>query len=247
MKGPIGDVGKSTQGWEDEQIVRRNGVKCISVLAGVKRGHNESNAFNNVKDLTEKKIRPVLNEDVTIEYGGTIESDNEIVLPIIKALSVSLIIILIFMIINFKKIKLSLIAIGSVLLCVPGGSLGLLLFNTDFSVTCILGIISLLEIIVRNAILIFDHAENLQLKEGFTAKEAAYDAGKRRMLPIFLTSATTAVGVVPMILSNSSLWTPMGIVICTGTIISMVLVVTILPVLYWKVYGNKQPKRKQLR
>ena len=83
------------------------------------------------------------------------------------------------------------------------------------------------------------HAEILHHKEGWTAKDAAFDAGKRRMVPIFLTSATTAVGVVPMILSGSTLWTPLGAVICIGTIVSMLLVVTVLPVMYWKIYGNK--------
>lgn len=59
------------------------------------------------------------------------------------------------------------------------------------------------------------------------------------MLPIFLTSATTAVGVVPMIISGSSLWMPMGVVICSGTVFSMILAVIILPVFYWKIFGNK--------
>jgi multidrug efflux pump subunit AcrB len=39
--------------------------------------------------------------------------------------------------------------------------------------------------------------------------------------------------------SNSSLWTPMGVVICFGTVVAMILVVTILPVVYWKIYGSK--------
>ena len=119
------------------------------------------------------------------------------------------------------------------------GALGLLIFNIDFGLTSVLGIIALLGINVRNAIIMFEHAELLHHKSGWSAHDAAFDAGKRRMIPIFLTSATTAVGVVPMILSGSSLWAPMGVVICFGTIISMILVVTILPVIYWKIYGNK--------
>lgn len=65
---------------------------------------------------------------------------------------------------------------------------------------------------------------------------AAYDAGKRRMVPIFLTTATTAVGVVPMILGGSTFWAPVGVTIFAGGIGSLVLVVTILPVLYSKIY-----------
>ena len=54
------------------------------------------------------------------------------------------------------------------------------------------------------------------------------------MRPIFLTSAAASVGVVPMILGGSSLWMPMGVVICIGTAVSMCLILTVLPVVYWK-------------
>lgn len=58
---------------------------------------------------------------------------------------------------------------------------------------------------------------------------------------IFLTSMTTAVGVVPMILSGSSLWEPMGVVIFIGTLVSLVFIVTILLIMYWKLC--KHPKK----
>ena len=66
-------------------------------------------------------------------------------------------------------------------------------------------------------------------------KQAAYEAGKRRMVPIFLTTATTAVGVVPMIIAQSSFWMPVGVTIFAGGIGSLIMVVTMLPVIYWKV------------
>ena len=242
---PLRDIADISYGWEEGQIVRRNGIRCISVFAVVKRGFNEAAAFDKVVCLTESEIIQQLDDDITVEYGGTIEGDKDVVEPITKTLIVSIIIILVFMVIYFKKMKLAITAVGSVSLCLLGGALGLYIFGADYSMTCILGFISMLGIIVRNAILIFEHAENLQFNYHFSAKDAAYDAGKRRMLPIFLTSATTAVGVVPMIISGSSLWAPMGAVICVGTIVSMILVVTILPVLYWKVYGNKSKRNTQ--
>ena len=63
----------------------------------------------------------------------------------------------------------------------------------------------------------------------------AYEAGKRRMVPIFLTTATTAVGVVPMIIAQSSFWMPVGVTIFAGGIGSLIMVVAMLPVIYWKV------------
>ena len=102
---------------------------------------------------------------------------------------------------------------------------------------------------MRNEILIFEHAIDLIKryiqengdwtvdKESYNnaVKQAAYEAGKRRMVPIFLTTATTAVGVVPMIIAQSSFWMPVGVTIFAGGIGSLILVVTMLPVVYWKV------------
>ena len=107
--------------------------------------------------------------------------------------------------------------------------------------------------IMRNEILIFEHAIDLINKyvaehgdwtvdrKGYNeaVKQAAYDAGKRRMVPIFLTTATTAVGVVPMILAQSSFWMPVGVTIFAGGIGSLIMVVMMLPVIYWKVSTKK--------
>jgi multidrug efflux pump subunit AcrB len=121
--------------------------------------------------------------------------------------------------------------------------------NRALGLTSIFGLITLMGIIMRNEILIFEHANDLLkkyiLEHGDWTKDrkayneavrqAAYDAGKRRMVPIFLTTATTAVGVVPMIIAQSSFWMPVGVTIFAGGIGTLILVVTILPVVYWKV------------
>jgi multidrug efflux pump subunit AcrB len=109
-----------------------------------------------------------------------------------------------------------------------------------------LGLISLIGIIVRNAIIMYDYVAELREKEKISVHEAAYEAGLRRMRPIFLTSATTALGVIPMIAAKTLLWEPMGVVICFGTIITFPLVVTVLPVAYCLAFdaGERDLKRR---
>ena len=225
--------------WAHGQIVRRNGVRTVSVIADIARGYNQSKIISAVNEIVDKEIKPALTDDVYLSLGGVVENDAQVVPPIISSLSVSVVLIFFFLLFNFKKISIAATALLSILLCLLGATAGLLIFNLEFGLTCVLGVISLMGIIVRNAIIMFDHAENLRKRQHLKARDAIYDAGKRRMLPIFLTSATTAVGVIPMIISNSSLWTPMGVVICFGTVVAMLLAVTILPVVYWKIYGNK--------
>ena len=121
-------------------------------------------------------------------------------------------------------------------LCLFGAMVGLWIADFTIGLTSVLGFITLLGMIVRNVILMYQHAEDKRKVCHWSGKLAAYDAGKRRMVPIFLTTATTAVGVVPMMLGGSTFWAPVGVTIFAGGIGSLILVVTILPVLYSKIY-----------
>ncbi len=98
---------------------------------------------------------------------------------------VALVIVFVFLLVNFKKVSLPLTALSSISLCALGVSTGLWLAGLDFGVTSVLGVISLMGIISRNAIIMFEHAENLRVNHGYTAKDAAYDSDRRRMTPIF--------------------------------------------------------------
>ena len=64
------------------------------------------------------------------------------------------------------------------------------------------------------------------------------------MRPIFLTSAAASMGVVPMVIQNSPMWGPMGVVVCFGTIVSMLFIITIIPVGYWMIFRIEDKKRK---
>ena len=89
--------------------------------------------------------------------------------------------------------------------------------------------------------LMFEYAEQLR-SEGVAVREASLLSGKRRMRPICLTSCTTALGVLPMILSGDLLWMPMGITICFGTMLSIFLITLIMPVSYWRLFKNADKK-----
>jgi len=102
-----------------------------------------------------------------------------------------------------------------------------------FGVTAFIGLIGLMGIVVRNGIIYVSYAEQLRREHGYSAEQAAISAGRRRMRPIFLTSAAAAVGVVPMIAGGSSLWGPVGTVVCFGLLFALILSLLVLPVLYY--------------
>ena len=235
---PLRQIADVNPVWNDGQIVRRNGVPTITVMADVQRGYSENKVFKKVRKVMDNEIAPTLPNDIQYKYGGMYEGDNEIVPSIVEVLIIAVFIIFFFLLLKFKKIGVALAALISLALIIPGTSFGLWFSDVRLSLTCILGVISLFGITIRNTILLFEHAENLRVNQKMSARQAAYDAGVRRMVPIFLTSATTAIGIIPMITGNSSLWSPMGIVIFWGTIFSMILLVLVLPVMYWKIFDG---------
>lgn len=178
-------------------------------------------------------------QGVVLSVGGQQEYDKESLPMILGGLAVSVVIIFFILLAHFRKINLALLIMGSISLTIFGAALGVLIMGQDISLTGVLGIISLMGILVRNGIIMLDYAEELRHKHQFDVYNAALQAAKRRMRPIFLTSAAASMGVIPMIISKSGLWAPMGTIICFGTLMSMILVVTVLPVAYWMIFrGN---------
>lgn len=152
----------------------------------------------------------------------------------------ALLVMFVLLLYHFGKISLALLTLSSAVLCLFGAFVGLYVFGLDISITAVLGIVSLIGVIVREAIMMYEYAEELRHKRGYTVREAAYEAGMRRMRPIFLTTATTALGVLPMIIAHTSLWMPMGVVICFGSLLPLPLTITLLPITYWKMYGGME-------
>ena len=231
---PLRQVAAVEPVWSQSKIVHRNGMRCITVTADLKRGVNAMRMTSRIDKVLKNEI--TLPAGVETELGGAHEFDAETIPPIASGLSISLVIIFFFILVNFRKFGITLVIMAAMSLCLFGAMVGLWIADLTIGLTSVLGFITLLGMIVRNVILMYQHAEDKRKVCRWSAKLAAYDAGKRRMVPIFLTTATTAVGVVPMMLGGSTFWAPVGLTIFAGGIGSLILVVTILPVLYSKIY-----------
>ena len=231
---PLRKIADVEPAWSQSKIVPRNGMRCITVTADLKRGANAMRMTSHISRMLKDEIP--LPPGVETELGGAHEFDAETLPPIAAGLSISLVIIFFFILVNFRKFGITLVVMASMSLCLFGAMVGLWIADFTIGLTSVLGFITLLGMIVRNVILMYQHAEDKRKVCHWSGKLAAYDAGKRRMVPIFLTTATTAVGVVPMMLGGSTFWAPVGVTIFAGGIGSLILVVTILPVLYSKIY-----------
>ena len=238
---PLRHIGSAEPTWGETRIMHRNGVRCITVGLEPKFGVYSNGLQSDFRRLIETQID--IPDGVRFEVGGEPEDDAEVSVTIIESLLISLIIVFFFLLFSFRTYKLTFVSIGAIAFAFPGMLIGLWIAGRPIGVTAMFGVITLMGMIMRNEILIFEHAEGLR-KEGWSARDAAFDAGRRRMVPIFLTTATTAVGVVPMIVAATSFWMPVGVSIFAGGIGALIMVVTMLPVIYWKLYDKKEDAKK---
>ncbi|MDE6268089.1 MAG: efflux RND transporter permease subunit [Muribaculaceae bacterium] len=225
---PLRQVATVAPEWHPGMLTHYNGTPTVSVIAEVQRNIN-------VIDRTEALMDSIghidLPSDVTIERGGEWENTMDTLPEILSGLAMAVAIIFFILLFHYAQADTSSLLLFSLLLCIPGAALGLIIQDTALSLTCVLGIVSLMGILVRNAIVLLDYAEELR-NQGQTAYNAVLNASKRRMRPIFLTSAAATMGVLPMVTGSSALWKPMGVVIFWGTPITMIFILTVIPVAY---------------
>lgn len=238
---PLRQVAAITPGWQPYQLYRYGGEKCVTVSCDLIFGVSQPEVQKELEEFVKAEIEPVLPEGVTYSYHGLASMNKAVVPQIAWSFTAACLVLFIFLLMHFKKVSVAVLTMALSLLCLFGASFGLWLFGQDFSITAALGLISLVGIVVRNGILMFDYAEEKR-GEGESVRESALASGKRRMRPIFLTSCTTALGVLPMIISGDLLWMPMGITICFGTLLSIFLITLVMPVSYWQIFKKADKK-----
>ncbi len=226
--------------WNYGQLSHRNGIPCVTITSEVERNKLPLVVTDRLREKLDKFELP---EGVTLQYGGDYSQSMEMWSPIISALLMAVVIIFFILLAHYKNVVVAALMLFCIVLCIPGAGIGLAIQNEVLSLTCTLGFISLMGILVRNVIIMIDYAEELQRSEGMNVKDAIFHSAERRMRPIFLTSAAASMGVLPMVLTGTPIWRPMGTVIFWGTIITFFFIVTVIPVLYWKVMAKSESKK----
>ncbi len=116
-----------------------------------------------------------------------------------------------------------------------GATLALLLLHTPFSIIALIGVLLLIGIVKKNAILMIDFAIQLERAQGLAPKEAIYQGAMLRLRPILMTTAAAVLGAAPLAIGlgeGASLRQPLGITIIGGLILSQILTLYTTPVVY---------------
>ena len=225
---PLTQVADVKPAWCGGIIQHRNGIRCASIMAQNVRG---SKIGNINKELYAQLDTFSLPQGVKVAQGGQAESENRYRPQMYLGMVISIGLIVFILLFHLQSVRLMMLMMCSLVFAIPGTALGMYLLGFEFGATAILGIVSLMGIIARSGIIMIDYGEELY-KNGMDIDEAAETAAKRRFRPIFLTSAAASMGVIPMVIKATPLWGPMGVVICVGAFISMLYIVTMIPVGY---------------
>lgn len=225
---PLSQIADVKPGWGSGTIERVNGQRTASVFGmmgrqGVKVGELTENIYRDLKTLR-------LPDGIKLEEGGQAETERTYRPQMYLGMQIAIVLIFFIIVFHLKSIPLTLLIMSSLGFSMIGGALGLHLFGQEFGATGVLGFVSLMGIITRCGIIMVDYAE--ELRQEHPTREAALLSAKRRFRPVFLTSMAASMGVIPMVIKDTPLWGPMGVIICIGALVSMLFIITMIPVGY---------------
>lgn len=219
--------------WQPSNIRRRNGVRTMTIKSEVARGVFASEILNEhvapvLRDMEGSRDWP---QGYDIDYGGEFEESSKantsilINIPLVVGL-VALILVGQFN--SYRRVIIIGLTVPPMFVGVTGGMLAT---GSPFGFMALLGMISLVGIIVNNAIMMIDQIE-IERARSQTRQDALVIAAQKRLRPIIMTAATTILGLVPLSLQGGELWRPMANVLIFGLAFSTLLTLVLCPVLY---------------
>ncbi|HQM93388.1 MAG TPA: efflux RND transporter permease subunit, partial [Bacteroidales bacterium] len=187
-------------------------------------------------------------QDVIINIGGDYEEQQESFADL--GLLFLLVIVLVYLVMasQFESYSRPFVIMFSIPFAVTGAALALWITGTDLSMIAALGLVLLVGIVVKNGIVLVDFI-NLMRDRGLEVNEAIAVSGKSRLRPVLMTAATTILGMFPMALGigeGSEIWSPMGITIIGGMVVSTAITMILIPVMYGLVarHGDRDKQEK---
>lgn len=209
-------------------ILHRDMERIATVTADVVAGANVAEATAAAMDVLSEVNLPA---GYRYLVGGEEESRAESFGGMGQALLIALLGIFAVLVLQFRSFRQPGIVFAAIPFAITGAVLALLITGYTFSFTAFIGLTSLVGIVVNNSIILVDYANQL-LAEGRSVIDAIVEAGQTRFIPIILTTLTTIGGLLPLTLTGSSMWAPMGWAIIGGLLVSTVLTLVVVPALY---------------
>ncbi len=179
----------------------------------------------------DEQMRDMNTMGVQVGYEGEQEKINENFGEMGAQAVTALVLVYLILLFQFRSFRQPLVILLTIPLSAIGSICGLFILGQPLSFTALMGMISLMGIVVNNAIVLIDYI-NRTRAEGEGVVEACMKATDKRFRPIILSTTTTFIGMIPLLFSGSDLFGPMAISLMFGLLISTVLTLVVIPVVY---------------
>jgi multidrug efflux pump subunit AcrB len=228
---PLRQVADIKLAFEAGVIEHRDRVKTLSLKVQLKPEFNAAEVTAEVEPLlTNQSAR--WPDGYQYQLGGESSESGDAGASIAAKLPIALLVILMLLVSQFNSIRSPIIILVTIPLGLIGVINGLLLAGSSFGFFTILGIIALSGIIINNAIVLIDRINIERFEFDKDPRDAIMQACKQRLRPIFLATATTVLGMLPLVWGGTAMFKPMAISIIFGLSFATLLTLLVVPVLY---------------
>jgi len=236
---PLSQFARFTEEQEFPLVWRRDRVPTLTVRSDVVHGVLSESVVSAlapaINAYSAKLPRPY-----RIETGGTYESSQNSSANVFSVIPTMILLMLLFMMILLASFR----RLAMVVFLLPLGLIGvvaaLLIFQRPLGFVAILGILALIGMIAKNAVILIVSIES-EREAGKSVVDAVYSAAKDRLTPLVLTAISTVLGLIPI--APTIFWGPMAIAIMGGLLVASLLTLILLPVLYITLFGREDAAR----
>lgn len=250
-KVPLNSVAKIVPSWQPGKVARRDQNRTIEVSAEVESGISGNDVVLNIWNSERmQQLKASIPSDFKIEIGGSLEESQDSSVQMLTSFGMSLLSIVLILVVQYNGWSKTLVILATLPLAIVGAWFGLWLTSNPLGFMPQLGLLSLFGIVLNTGIIFIEFADILIANKrdeliaagtadgpivGLTKKQfrgCLVEAGKQRMLPIFLTTATTIGGLIPLALSGGPLWEGLAWLMIFGLIVATLLTLYVVPSLY---------------
>ena len=228
----LSDVAKITEGQAPGEIQRINQRAVFLIAGNLNKGASLGAALDEVQQVVSKLDLP---DGVAVlpSYAG--QTNKELQGALVGLGGLAAFLVFVVMAVQYNSLVDPLVIILTVPLALAGGIVGLFVTQTAIGITVVVGAVLLVGIVVNNAIIMVETANQIREEEGLDRQTAILKAAPQRLRPILMTTITTVLGLFPLALGigeGSEFLQPLGVVVFSGLTLATLLTLFIIPCFY---------------
>ena len=212
--------------------VRRENLQRVVGVTGRFEGISLGKGMELVKAAVADMNLP---PEIRVVYGGTYQEQQRSFRDLEFVLFVAVVLVFVVLLFEFRNFGAPSAILASALLSTSGVFFALLVTKTTFNISSFMGLIMVIGIVAKNGILLLDADQRFRA-EGYSARDAMLEAGRRRLRPILMTAMATVAGMVPLSLAigaGSQMLQPLAIAVIGGIAASMILSLLVTPAVHY--------------